>query len=453
VGSQWIDDDEFEERGWRYWNRVFRHGEKVDDDLASRPSTFYQDTKILGEDPEDWKQRIINVVGNHDIGYAGDISVERVERFERVFGKVNYELRFQLPTAHQAESDEEKPVPELRIVVLNDMNLDTPASSKEMQDQTYEFLNTVITTSEDVERPAHFTLLLTHIPMHKEAGICVDPPFFDFFTGEFNNGVKEQNHLSSDASRGFLEGIFGMNGDPSTPGHGFGRHGLILTGHDHEGCDTYHYINQTVPDVEIPLQPSPQPRWQARKWKDALSSGLLGSVETPGVREITVRSMMGDFAGNAGLLSLWFDEETWDWRFEFVNCGMGTQHLWWIVHILDLITIGFALAYAILSTAQRFRFFWEEKHARPEWQPTVIQTGDSKTPVRIRRGTLTALKIPVSARFVEDAIRGTELDDYLNTGKSDVPRSGKKSPEMTKLKRSMTIGGSNATVEFPKFND
>jgi hypothetical protein len=56
--------------------------------------------------------------------------------------------------------------------------------------------------------------------------------------------------------------------------------------------------------------------------------------------------MMGAFGGNAGLLSLWFDEETWDWRFEFVNCKLGTQHIWWVVHILDLITLGLGIAYA-----------------------------------------------------------------------------------------------------------
>jgi hypothetical protein len=183
-----------------------------------------------------------------------------MERFVRVFGKANYELRFQVPvnstvqetnTETEEETDEdraeEKPIPELRIIIFNDMNLETPASSKEMQDQTYVFLNDVITSSKDVDRPAHFTIVLTHIPMHKEAGVCVDGPFFDFYDGHFDNGVKEQNHLSRDASKGFLEGIFGMNGSPDAPGNGFGRNSIILTGHDHEGCDTYHYINQSAP--------------------------------------------------------------------------------------------------------------------------------------------------------------------------------------------------------------
>ena len=346
VGSQWIDDGEFEHRGWRYWNRVFRGGIRVSEEIASQPVEDFQDTMILGEDATAWKKRIINVAGNHDIGYAGDLSQERMARFTRVFGKANYELRFQLPvnstTAGNTsaeialDSQDEKAVPELRIVVLNDMNLDTPASSKELQDETYNFLNNIITTSHDVTRPAHFTLVFTHIPMYKKDGICVDGPFFDFFDGEFNNGVKEQNHLSMDASKGFLEGIFGMSGDSWAPGLGFGRNGLILNGHDHEGCDVYHYINQSSP---------PEREWQATRWADAEASGIYDEARVPGLREITVRSMMGDFGGNAGLMSLWFDEETWDWRFEFVNCKLGTQHIWWIVHILDLITFGVGIAY------------------------------------------------------------------------------------------------------------
>lgn len=339
VGSQWIGNEEFEERGRRFWDRVFRGSIRVADELASQPSDDFQNTLILGDDAAAWKKRLINVAGNHDIGYAGDISPDRMERFSRVFGQPNYELRFQYPLNKYSNGtilEEDKTIPELRIVVLNDMNLDTPAGSKEVQTETYDFLNRVITTSKDVERAAHFTLVLTHIPMHKEAGICVDAPFFDFFDGYFENGVKEQNHLSRAASKGLLEGIFGMNGEPYVPGHGFGRHGVVLTGHDHEGCDIYHYINQTAP---------PEREWQARKWAEALSAGTLEEPGVPGLREITVRSMMGDFGGNAGLMSLWFDEDTWDWKFEFVNCPLGTQHIWWIVHILDLITLGIGIVY------------------------------------------------------------------------------------------------------------
>jgi len=411
VGSQWIDDEEFEARGWRYWNRVFKGGERIYDEVASTPSEAFEDTRILGDFPEAWKQIIINVAGNHDVGYAGDLSPERMERFGRVFGKPNYELRFQLPvnsTASEegAEEVEEKPIPELRIIILNDMNLDTPAGSREMQDETYGFLNDVITTSQDVARPAHFTIVLTHIPMHKEAGICVDGPLFDFFDGYYENGVKEQNHLSPAASKGFLEGIFGMSGNSDVAGNGFGRHGVILTGHDHEGCDTYHYINQSAP---------PDSEWQAMKYKDAVASGVNEEPGIPGLREITVRSMMGDFAGNAGLMSLWFDEETWDWKFEFVNCGLGTQHIWWIVHILDLITLGFGIAYGILVAVERFGL--------REYAKKHMANGNTKPP----SGTLKT--------------GNGHIDHELNgfakmNGNSHVPASGKRSLRRKKSSKS-----------------
>jgi hypothetical protein len=413
VGSQWIEDNEFESRGWRYWNRVFKGGERIFDEIASDSSEDFQETRILGESAAAWKQIILNVAGNHDIGYAGDLSPERMDRFSRVFGKPNYELRFQMQVNGSAEEEklteegEEKPTPELRIIVFNDMNLDTPASSKEMQDQTYGFLNDVITSSDDVARPAHFTIVLTHIPMHKEAGVCVDGPFFDFYDSFFDNGVKEQNHLSRDSSKGFLEGIFGMNGNPNAPGNGFGRNGLILTGHDHEGCDTYHYINQSAP---------PEREWQAMKWKDAMASGVDEEPGVPGLREITVRSMMGDFAGNAGLLSLWFDEEDWDWKFEFVNCQLGKQHIWWIIHIVDLITLGVGLVYVILVAVEKIT---------PRELPTKhMGNGKAKT----SNGSLK----------VGNGGIDPELAGFMKTnGKLDVPGAGKKSLRKKKSKRNL----------------
>ena len=45
---------------------------------------------------------------------------------------------------------------------------------------------------------------------------------------------------------------------------------------------------------------------------------------------------MGEFGGNAGLLSLWFDETDWEWKAEYESCPLGTQHFWWFVHFLDL---------------------------------------------------------------------------------------------------------------------
>lgn len=364
VGSQWIEDDEFNIRGWRYWNRVFKYGQRVSDELTAEreewngvPYVSVPDWSIpyLGDNAEEWKRRIINVAGNHDIGYAGDLTPERFERFERVFGRANYELRFQLPPdslLHNTTSDEpsftsdDREIPELRLVVLNDMNLDMPALSQPLQDATYTFLNHIITTSHPVIRPALFTLVLTHIPLYKDEGICVDGPFFEFHDSEeFAYGVKEQNHLSLAASKGLLEGIFGKNGDTAADGRGMGRNGLVLTGHDHEGCDVYHYINQSSPTLSR--------EWEARRWKDAETDGIVDQEGVPGLREITVRSMMGEFGGNAGLLSLWFDEERWEWRFEYDTCTLGVQHWWWVVHILDLVTLIVIIIFSALLAAQK----------------------------------------------------------------------------------------------------
>ena len=401
----------------------------MSEELASQPSENFEDTIILGDDAAAWKRRIINVAGNHDIGYAGDISPERMARFVRVFGKANYELRFQLPVnptpnneTNLEDEAEVKVVPELRIVVLNDMNLDTPANCKELQDETYHFLNSIITTSQDVMRPAHFTLVLTHIPMYKDTGICVDGPFFDFHDEEFGSGVKEQNHLSGAASKGFLEGIFGLSGDLNAPGQGFGRNGLILTGHDHEGCDVYHYINQSAP---------PEREWQAARYKDAQASGLEDEAGLPGLREITVRSMMGDFGGNAGLMSLWFDEEVWDWRFEFVNCKLGTQHTWWVVHILDLVTVGVGIAYGVLNIVDK---------AMPVDKARRMSKKSAKN---------TTIK-PATAVKQDNGAMDPGIADFLKktNGKLDVPGTGKKSLRLKKSKRTLN-GGSPSPDPSP----
>jgi hypothetical protein len=411
VGSQWIDDDEFEVRGWRFWNRVFKGSERVSEDISSQSSEDFQNMRILGQDAATWKRTIINVAGNHDIGYAGDLSPERMDRFNRVFGNPNYEIRFHLPiNSTLLDGEEEKTVPELRIVIMNDMNLDGPASSRELQDETYQFLNRIILSSEDVERPAHFTLVLTHIPLHKREGICVDGPFFDFFDGEFENGVKEQNHLSSDTSKGFLEGIFGMSGNPGVPGQGYGRRGVIINGHDHEGCDTYHFINQSS---------FPEHQWEAQSWQDAHGSGIFKEPRVPGLREITVRSMMGDFGGNAGLMSLWFDKASWDWKFEFTTCALGSQHIWWATHIVNLITIGVGLAYAVMLLVRDFPL---GSILIPDQK--LLATGKMRT-----------------GKLENEKSEGGDLGDFLKrNGNLDPSESGKRSLRKKKSRKALNSG-------------
>lgn len=363
LGSQWISDAEFDKRSWRFWNRAFAGAERVPDDVAAYPAEEYTVTDFLGprgSNQTAWRRRLINIAGNHDVGYAGDLTVARLERFERAFGKAAYELRFELPldaaaaaaangTVFDTEANpgSDRLPPELRIVVVNDMNLDTPVQVTELQDQTYAFVNDVINTAAAVEFRGHFTVVLTHIPLYKDEGICVDAPFFDFHAAD--RTLKEQNQLSLDASKGFLEGMFGLSGDAHAPNAGRGRRGVVLNGHDHEGCDVYHFINQTRGNGDGNDGNEGERRWETARWADARARGLPGRPGHPGLREVTVRSMMGEFGGNAGLLSAWFDADAWEWRYEYVDCPLGKQYFWWFVHVVDLITLVLALLLGLVS--------------------------------------------------------------------------------------------------------
>jgi hypothetical protein len=350
IGSQWVDDAEFDWRGWRFWNRVMRHGVQVPDEWTER---HYGDRMAKLDDPA-WKRRVINIAGNHDIGYAGDISRGRVDRFERVFGKADWDVRFEYAAGQgNPLSNGNAYTPTLHLVVLNTMNLDTPALDEALQRESYEYLNTIMNKrSRPVEDRSSFTLLLTHVPLHKEAGVCVDAPFFDYWDDDDDgggvyrpHGVKEQNHLSYHASRqGILEGIFGMSGHEYAPEDGRGRNGLILTGHDHEGCDVWHYVpkNQTMRE-EDEKGPAGS-NWQAKKWRDADFA-----ASHTGVREVTLRSMMGDFGGNAGLLSAWFDFEEGEWKYDIQMCKAGVQHFWWAVHVVDLVTLVVTVIFTIMQ--------------------------------------------------------------------------------------------------------
>ena len=373
-----------------------------------------------------WEMSVINIAGIHDIGFAGDIDEKRVERFEQAFGSVNWDVWFELPsdatntttTTSSSSSDggDKDKVPStadlqemskldnpaLRLVILNTMNLDTPAYTESLQQDTYAFMNHIITTSRPVTSKTHATILLTHIPLHKDPGICVDAPYFDYFEG--GHGVREQNMLSEYGSKVVLESIFGLNRDVGAEGRGLGRRGVVVNGHDHEGCDTLHWVRQSgapacdaqdvergnaywqddtrksenetqagleavreVMDAETtqnstsdapPDVPSSsdqdngedqdQDTWRAARFPTRqfdIRSSPSGQECThipssPHLREITLRSMMGDFSGHAGFLSAWFDPllgDEGEWVIEFASCGVGVQHWWWGVHIVDLI--------------------------------------------------------------------------------------------------------------------
>lgn len=339
IGSQWVTDDEFEWRGWRYWNRVFANGQRIGDEITILDNQ--EEERSFNMDDPSWAKNVINVAGNHDVGYAGEISENRMERFERVFGKANWDVRFRYPQGNvTGVPDRTDECPSLHLIVLNSLILDTPALSEDLQAQTYDYLNSLISHRlRPVEDRSSFTLLLTHLPLHKPEGVCVDAPFMDYWADDDGGGVyrprglKEQNHLSEQVSRqGTLEAVFGMSGNLNAPAHGKGRQGLIMTGHDHEGCDVGHFIPSDSTWSED-NEDDRETQWDVRRWKQRDESNCH-----TGIREITLRSMMGDYGGNAGLLSAWFDFEKGEWKYDIATCQLNLK-AWWAVHVIDLVVL------------------------------------------------------------------------------------------------------------------
>lgn len=140
---------------------------------------------------------------------------------------------------------------------------------------------------------------------------------------------------------------------------------------------------------------------------------------------------MGAFSGNAGLLSLWFDEETWDWRFEFVNCRLGKQHIWWVVHVLDLITIGVAVAFGVLTLADRIDW----THSKPMLKAPL---GDGKAK-------------ETDTKVDEYATIGPALVELVRgNGNLAVPDSGKKSLRKKKSRKTLNGSSPNGSVVSSK---
>jgi hypothetical protein len=339
LGSQWIGDEEFERRADRFWGTVFGGAERVPDDVMAGE----HGVEVLGENERDWKRRIIAVAGNHDVGYAGDLSEARVQRFERAFGKVNWDVRLRLPNV-TLKSDQDYPSrkmvdfydgdgaqPELRLVVLNSMNLDEPAYSAALREESLKFMEEHICEPQDSEtdHANSATVLLTHIPLHKATGVCVDGPFFSHFQPENGGGIREQNHLSEHISQQLSNCLAAKTA-------------IVLNGHDHEGCDTRHYPSQ---------------EGEARLNKVIRSSDfdtLTAEEKLSSFREITVRSMMGSYGGYAGFLSGWFNEAESKWEFEYATCGFGVQHIWWVCNIMLLLELGLGVMSGLDALALKF---------------------------------------------------------------------------------------------------
>ena len=345
LGSQWISDDEFQHRGHRFWRRIFTDAQPVSAaDLAAGSA-----------DGQAWQDKLIMLPGNHDVGYAGDMSRPKLQRYERMFGPCNYRLAFH-PPANASFTIAEPP--ELRIAVLNSLTLDTPIWDKSLADESYAFVDALHRNRSAY--PTQATVLLTHLPLHKPANVCVDGPQTVYFDKALGGGIRSQNFLSDTASDLLKRRVFGHPAG-NEAGSSSRSRGVVLTGHDHEGCQSVHFWDDHGGDGDGDGDGGS--RWRVARHAEWVASGREGRTEA--VREITVRSMMGEFGGNAGLLSAWFDWDrhgtsaprplsrnsvwlTWiEWRFEYSFCALGVQHLWWTVHVVNVIAAVWATVLAL----------------------------------------------------------------------------------------------------------
>lgn len=335
--SQWISDSEFFNRTRRYLTRIFlqpeNHTKEIFDVINKHEdldwNTFIDSIKSKSmdeafdygyEDVYDWTSRdvkeyngeplFINITGNHDVGYSGDATWQHMTRFIRLFGKDSYWIEYNKNTDHA-----------YRIVVLNDLFLEGPALQPEFLSYTWHFLEKL-----QQQNFKGSTILLTHIPFYKKDGLCADDERFIFYDEKssqrepYKKGLlRAQNHLSREVTQKVMDTIF----DTEYPG-------IILTGHDHVGCKTVYNKNPFTGE------------WEA-------------SAEEPSkmkrnnyVREIVVRSMMGDYDGHMGLMTGHFDEIKNQWKFEYSSCPFVVQHVWWATKVFTILSFFFTSLLFIL---------------------------------------------------------------------------------------------------------
>ena len=328
--SQWIGDSEFHNRTKRYISRIFKRdptsienikqqnldekgqykanwpewGDRFNEILDNvkeneadnQELSFgfgYENIHSWNPDLEDFL--IINITGNHDVGYSGDATYQHMTRFHDLFGKDNYWIEYETNTTHP-----------WRIVVLNDLLLEGPALQPEFVEATWIFLNQL-----NERKFNGSTVLLTHVPFYKREGLCVDGPDTRYYPDahapeSYKSGLlRSQNHLSESVSNQVLNMIF-ENGKP----------GIILTGHDHEGCETVYNKKSAS-------------TWEATK---NIESDVF-------VKEITVKSMMGEFNVNTGLVTGHFNTDSMTWEWTFSLCPFAIQHVWWFAKVSLLVTI------------------------------------------------------------------------------------------------------------------
>lgn len=165
-------------------------------------------------------------------------------------------------------------------------------TSQTIRDATWAFLDS-LDLSPDLP-----TVLITHIPLYKPEGMCVDGPYFEYYA---HGDLAVQNHLSSQASAAVLQKL------PL-------RRSAIITGHDHEGCSTRHML-------------------RGGSWTvgPGASAGPADGGDVS-ISEYTLRSVMGQYGGHFFTLRI-TDTVGEGTAFQLDDCPAIGNTLWWSIHV------------------------------------------------------------------------------------------------------------------------
>jgi hypothetical protein len=107
------------------------------------------------------------------------------------------------------------------------------------------------------------------------------------------------------------------------------------------------------------------------------------------------------------------------WRFEYSTCPVGVQHFWWIVHVVDCLTIIFIATYIFgevvlaMSTPRGKTLAAAKKKNIPTVVVTMVEDDEVTTAVVKKEDATTAAD---EVERVADKVSSTGQDEVVSEG-------------------------------------
>lgn len=167
---------------------------------------------VVSQTVESFQLPLLNVSGNHDIGYGAELRAGShvVQRFVQHFGALNL--------VHVVANH--------LFVVVNSLALDG-ASDRALYDAAWAHVDAAAAAAAEHSMPV---ILLVHIPLYKPSYSCPGDVIEQSSYAADMDGAWYQTVLSANTTLLLLERL---------------RPVLVFSGHDHEGC-VYRHNNETV---------------------------------------------------------------------------------------------------------------------------------------------------------------------------------------------------------------